>query len=260
MVRNHHFMGIKQEYEKLKQSLHCFVDDTDYKKLEQKLVSLKNLADIENRAISIYDLNRKEFLLKVDKHIELLGYTSKDNIDVNNVDNYHLMIHPDDVEILYDSEIKMYNFLKSIQSGEKKDYKLVYDYRVQSKSGLYIRFLHQLMLYELDKFYNSWIMLIISDVISTYPDKEKPRRFLINTKNKKICLFNEESNIKTFLITNREKEIIELISQGFDSKTISDKLCISLNTVNNHRQHVLQKTSSKNITQAITYLKCIGLL
>ena len=253
-------MVLKNEYEKIRNSLHCHVNDDDYKKLEQKLSNLKTLADIENRAISIYDLNRKEFLLKVDKHIELLGYDNTDDINVNNVDNYHLMIHPDDINILYDSEIKMYNFLKPIQSDEKKDYKLVYDYRVRNKNGLYIRFLHQLMLYELDKFYNSWIMLILSDVISAYPDNEKPRRFLINIKTKKICLFNDELNIKTFLLTNREKEIIELIAQGFDSKTISDRLYISVNTVNNHRQHILQKTSTKNITQAITYFKCIGLL
>lgn len=240
--------------------LSCSVTEEDYLKLEQKIAKLKEMAEIENRSISLYDVNKKEFLLKVDKHIELLGYTKNDKVNINNVENYHAMIHKDDLPFLYDSEIKMYNFLKPIRSNEKKEYKLVYDYRVRSKNGAYIRFLHQMVLFEVDKDFNSWILLIISDVLSSYPENEKPRRFLFNTKTHKVHLFNKEAGIKSYLLTKREKEVIELISQGLDSKLIADKLCVSVSTINNHRQHILQKTGTRNVAQAISYLKCIGLV
>jgi DNA-binding CsgD family transcriptional regulator len=248
---------IQTRYEKIRSSLHCNVTDEDYKRIDQKLKQLSELARIENRSISVFDVNRNEFILKVDRHMELLGYDGTEEINVN---NYHKMIHTDDLPFLYDSEIKMFEFLKPVRSDEKKNYKLIYDYRVRKKGGSYIRFLHQLLLYELDRNYNSWLLLILSDVISAYPEDAKPRRFLMNTKTKEICLFDEETGIKRFLITEREKEILELISQGFDSQEIADKLFVSLNTVNNHRQHVLQKTSTKNITQAITYLKLTGIM
>ena len=248
---------IQTRYEEIRTSLHCNVTDEDYKMIEQKLNQLSELACIENRSISVFDVNRNEFILKVDRHMELLGYDVTEEINVN---NYHKMIHTDDLPFLYDSEIKMFKFLKPVRSNEKKDYKLIYDYRVRRKDGSYIRFLHQLLLYELDRDYNSWLLLILSDVISAYPENAKPRRFLMNTKTKEIRLFNEETGIRGFLITPREREILELISQGLDSTEIADKLYISLNTVNNHRQHVLQKTSTKNITQAITYLKLTGIM
>lgn len=253
-------MDYRKEYERIKNSLHCNVTDDDYRQLDGKISDIKNLAKIENRAISLYDINRKKFLLKVDRHAELLGYKDTGKTGIDNVDRYHMMLHPDDLDCLYDSEIRMYNFLRPLSGNEKKDYKLVYDYRVKSKSGRYIRFLHQLSLFELDRNFNSWIMMIISDVISMYPSDEKPRHFLINMKTGKISLFNGETGTRPYLLTKREKEIMELVSQGLDSSRIAEKLCISICTVNNHRQHVLQKTSTRNMTQAVAYLKCIGML
>ena len=204
---------LKDKYKKLTNSLNCDVSEEDYIKIEPKIKNLRNMSEIENRAISLYDINTKKFLLKVDKHIELLGYSAKDIIDISNIDNYHNMIHTNDLTFLFDSEIKMYQYLNPLKSDEKKDFKLIYDYRVRSKSGNYIRFLHQLMIYELDRQYNSWIMLIISDVLSSYAQDEKPRRMLINIKTKKVHLFNEEIGIKSYLITARELEVASLLSQ-----------------------------------------------
>jgi DNA-binding CsgD family transcriptional regulator len=251
---------LKEKYNTLTDSLHCEVSEEDYIRLAPKIESLRNMSEIENRAISLYDINTKKFLLKVDKHIELLGYSSKDKIDISNIDNYHDMIHSEDLAFLFDSEIKMYQYLNPIKSNNKKDYKLIYGYRVRSKSGDYIRFLHQLMIYEVDRQYNSWIMLVISDVLSSFAADEKPRRMVINVKTKRVHLFNDEIGIKSYLITARELEILNLLSQGLDSIEIASKLNISLSTVNNHRQHILQRTATKNTVQATTYLKCIGLI
>jgi DNA-binding CsgD family transcriptional regulator/CRISPR/Cas system-associated endoribonuclease Cas2 len=251
---------LKKEYSRIVESHVCEVTEEDYEKISEEVDNVKRLANLENRSISIYDLNKKAFLLKVDKHISLLGYTDEEKIDINNVSSYHAMVHSNDLPFLYDSEIKMYRYLNSIEGVGKKDYKLVYDYRVRCKNGSYLRFLHQIALLELDKSYNSWLLLIISDVISSYPIDERPRRFLINTKNNRVYLFNEEAGIKNYLITKREKEIVDLVVQGLDSKEIADNLCISSSTVNNHRQHILQKTVTKNITQATMYLRCIGLI
>ena len=250
---------LKNEYAKIKRSLHCYVMEEDYKRLALKVTSLKELAQIENRSISLYDLNKNKFILKVDKHIELLGYNSQ-AVNINNIDRYHEMIHCEDLPFMYDSEIQMFYFLRSKSGEEKKDYKLVYDYRVRNRTGSFIRFLHQMVIYELDQQFNSWIVLILSDVISEYPNDEKPKRFIVNTKTKEICLFNEELGVASRLLTKREQEILGLLSQGYNSHEISSKLFISINTVNNHRQRILEKTDTNNIAQAIAYVKIIGLI
>ncbi len=54
-------------------------------------------------------------------------------------------------------------------------------------------------------------------------------------------------------LSAREIEVIRLISQEFTNKEISDKLCISVRTVETHRDHILQKTNAKNSVGIIMY-------
>ncbi len=251
---------LKYEYDSIVMSLRCDVTDEDYNRLETRIADISALARFENRSVSLYDVNRREFLLKVDRHIELLGYDPGEAFNINDINAYHSMIHPDDVKFMYDSEIRMYSYLNAIRDDSKKNYKLVYDYRVRGRSGNYVRFLHQMALFELDKNFNSWIVLVISDVLSMFPEEYLPRRFLIDTGTNRVVLFNDEAGVKSYLITRKEMEVLQLVSHGLDSAEIARRMHISINTVNNHRQNILQKTSTRNTPQAITYLKCIGIL
>ena len=54
-------------------------------------------------------------------------------------------------------------------------------------------------------------------------------------------------------LSDREFEIIELIAQGFDNKTIASQLFISEGTVRNHVSAVLQKLELRNRTQLAVY-------
>ena len=52
-------------------------------------------------------------------------------------------------------------------------------------------------------------------------------------------------------LTRREKEIMQLVSQGFSSKEIAAKLFISKHTVESHRKHILHKLSVRNAPQMV---------
>jgi DNA-binding CsgD family transcriptional regulator len=54
-------------------------------------------------------------------------------------------------------------------------------------------------------------------------------------------------------LTNRELEILGLLSLGRTNKEIADALCISTNTVAVHVARVLSKTGSSNRTEAASY-------
>lgn len=62
------------------------------------------------------------------------------------------------------------------------------------------------------------------------------------------------------LLTDRETEVLKLFSQGLDSHDIAERLFISVNTVNNHRQKILSKTRTENTTQALLYAKKVGII
>jgi DNA-binding CsgD family transcriptional regulator len=52
-------------------------------------------------------------------------------------------------------------------------------------------------------------------------------------------------------LTTREKEIMQLVSQGFSSKEIAATLFISRHTVESHRKHILHKLSVRNAPQMV---------
>jgi len=67
--------------------------------------------------------------------------------------------------------------------------------------------------------------------------------------------FKQQKNIETHLkeITEREKEVLILISQELSTQEIADKLFISPRTVDTHRKHLLEKTNAKNVVGLIRF-------
>lgn len=58
---------------------------------------------------------------------------------------------------------------------------------------------------------------------------------------------------KDILITKREEEILQLVCQQYTAEEIAAKLFLSVKTVNGHRNNLLQKTGSRNVTGLVLY-------
>jgi DNA-binding NarL/FixJ family response regulator len=54
-------------------------------------------------------------------------------------------------------------------------------------------------------------------------------------------------------LTQREREILKLIAEGYKNKEIADDLCISVKTVEKHRANLMEKLNLHNV-QALTTL------
>lgn len=58
------------------------------------------------------------------------------------------------------------------------------------------------------------------------------------------------------MVTDREREIIQLLSDGRASKEIAAMLGVATRTVENHRHHILTKTRCKNTAHLVaTFLR-----
>ena len=62
------------------------------------------------------------------------------------------------------------------------------------------------------------------------------------------------------ILSEREKEILRFIRKGMPSKEIAVELCISVNTVNRHRQNILEKLSVSNSIEACRAAELMKLL
>lgn len=61
-----------------------------------------------------------------------------------------------------------------------------------------------------------------------------------------------------FILTNREREVFELLVQDMTTKDIAQKLFISEKTVRNHISNVMQKLNVKGRSQAVVELIKLG--
>lgn len=64
----------------------------------------------------------------------------------------------------------------------------------------------------------------------------------------------KNKNIKPDITLNqREKEILGLLCQGFNSSEIADKLFLSVRTVEKHRSELIEKTGTSNSVSLVVY-------
>lgn len=239
----------------------CSVTDDDYKNFETNKRMLLKIAEVENSSLTVYDMNKKHYVLLCSRFDEMIGYTLFHSEQVS-PDQMFGYMHPDDIPFVIETSVKSMQYLEEVPPSEKCDYKLILDFRLINTRGIYVRFIQQMVVLELDKTGSIWLLLKIVDLVSENAGNEPSQRKLVNMKTGKFYLFNDDNtdHPSTKLLTNREAEILGLISQGMDSRQISERLFISVNTVNNHRQNILSKTKTGNTTQALLYAKRIGII
>jgi len=61
-------------------------------------------------------------------------------------------------------------------------------------------------------------------------------------------------------LTNREREVFQMIVEGNSTKTIADVLCVSPSTVKSHRSHIMEKLQMDNLSQMIRYAIQLGII
>ncbi len=97
-----------------------------------------------------------------------------------------------------------------------------------------------------DEFLKSVQALLSNEIYICDYAKEKMINFL-NTGEKKQRFHIQDP------LTKRELEILKLICDGLSSKDISEKLFISINTVETHRKRILLKLNVKNSVGVVKY-------
>lgn len=63
----------------------------------------------------------------------------------------------------------------------------------------------------------------------------------------------------TAVLSRREREILQLIAEGWATAKIADKLCISIKTVETHRRNIMQKLSLFTVAELTKYAIAQGI-
>jgi DNA-binding CsgD family transcriptional regulator len=251
-----------REYQKILDYQVFIESDLDYSVLDKHIRMLQQLNVVESSSISVFDLYKREHIFLSRGFEYQLGWNIE---DIEKQGHWYMdsRIHPDDLIGLQEAgnhylRLAFFQFPRE----EWKHYKVVSDYRVKNAQDNYVRVIEQHVCLEFDKHGNIWLDLSILDL---NPDQDITTPFRSRAMNFKTGEFFDYKPVNQTIdaplqLSNREKEVLKLIAGGMISKQIADILFISVNTVNTHRQRIIEKLNVTNTAGAIRYASEVGWL
>ena len=213
---------------------------------------LSQLAKVSNSVITVFDMCSRRHIFTSNRFFDLFGQ----DVDIEDAGK---KIHADDIQLLLQNAVMAIKYAFSNKENIR-NYTFVADYRICNTSGKYIRVIEQQSVLEQDKIGNAWLILSVLDLS---PDQNPLKSVNCAVFSKQdnnflsIHTLSEKVNVR---LSPREIEILRLIKDGQLSKEISHRLCISVHTVNTHRQRILEKLDVNNSMEAVKYASALGLL
>ena len=212
------------------------------------------LAEASHSVISIFNI--KEFKNDyISKNVEdILGYKSGVN-DASSTAHFYRNFAPEHASFPLISTQLQNKAFDNISTEDRQQVHVTgCGMRFRHAKKGWIRILLQVINLEMS---NDQIplrsLLIIQDI--THLLKEDAYWIRIDCGEEKIGIngyFSQnQETISGDIISKREKEILTLIIQGKTTPEIAAQLFISTNTVNNHRQNLLNKLGAKDTTALI---------
>lgn len=110
-------------------------------------------------------------------------------------------------------------------------------------------------------YYDSMVQLGVDGFLlkeSNYDELEKAIKSVFDgrpyfSQELLLKLLRSKKETSLIQITNREREVLQLICQGLSTTEIAEKLYLSVSTIEKHRAELLVKTNSSNSTALAVY-------
>ena len=106
------------------------------------------------------------------------------------------------------------------------------------------------------------IMMSFQEVSHLVKGDDYCMRGIFGEDDKKVFVYysNEDRTVDTEIISEREREVLQYISQGLDTKQIAVEMKISNNTVDNHRRNMLARTGTRDTTALIQLCRMLSII
>lgn len=86
------------------------------------------------------------------------------------------------------------------------------------------------------------------------------KRYIDSGLNRDAVLMALESKESdSMLLTSRERQVLKLIAEGDANRTIAERLCISVKTVETHRLNMMRKLQVHKVTELLNCSRRLGL-
>lgn len=234
--------------------------DIDYSVWERDKSLLHQLSKLSRNCTFVVDVYKCRYAYASSNFVDLLGYDDHKIATLERQGDYlESRIHPDDRAQLETLQIKLSQFIYSLPPEQRNDYSNIYSFRILNAKQQYVRVTSRHQVLEQDCNGKAWLVIGNMDISPDQKKSESVDCTVLNLKSGEM-FSPSPSLVSPVNLTNREIEILRLIQKGMLSKEIADKLCISIHTVNIHRQNLLRKLGVQNSFEAIRLGQECGLL
>ena len=232
--------------------------EIDYSIWERDRSMLHQISKISHTCTFVVDVYKCRYAFASPNFTDLLGYDSHKISTLEKPGDYlESRIHPDDRQHLADLQIRLGQFIYSLPAEKRNDYCNIYSFRVRDARQQYIRVISKQQVLEQSINGKAWLILGNMDISPNQKESGLVDCTVVNRRHGEIFFPSPHSQTN---LTPRETEILRLIQQGLLSKEIAHRLCISIHTVNIHRQNLLRKLGVQNSIEAIKAGLAAGLL
>ena len=180
------------------------------------------------------------------------------------------MMSPDELAMIRAKESVVRSFIFDYLGREEVgDYKIEYSFKITDHANRHRTMLNQATPISFDENMQplhlmvvhteiSHLGIISNDSLSLLNMKNGPSYFNVSIEDGNFYPESKNNNKPNLseLLTNREIEIAGLLAKGLNAQEISERLCVSFNTVRTHRKNMLQKSGCNNATALVA--QCIN--
>lgn len=213
----------------------------------------------ENAVAVLSDLKRNKSYIYYGGVAETLGLSGRNTVrEINSIweEEIFSWIHPEDLLEKHMLELQFFHLLKGLPLSERSDYQIISKLRMLDRSGVYIPVCHRMFYICNFPDGSFWLALCLYN-FSYFTATSDLDRVIVNSATGNIIKPDKQEC--NDILSAREKEILYLIGQGKLSKEIACILSISINTVNRHRQNILEKLRVNNSIEAYRIAEFMGL-
>ncbi len=216
---------------------------------------------MQGNALAVLDIKTMKYPIILGDVEKVCGW-SADYFYEKGVEGFVDKFLPEDFIGLGEISRKINSYIPNLSKEQIKLFRAIYDCRMWRKDGSYTRVCQESIALKTDK--NGNILYFLAHVSDITPFKREGKQHLYLSGGAKSHFYEIDNTNSTCTelpqLTKREKEIAKLISQGFASEQIAEKLFISLFTVNTHRQNMLRKFGLIDTLELMNFLKIYRLI
>jgi len=240
-----------------------FIDNKSFRatELNECIYTMESYIKIDRSVAVMSDLANNKSYIFVGAFGSYFGMMESEYTTIDSIweEDIYQRIHPDDLFQRHLLELEFFNFLKQLPPDEQLDYCTMCHIRALNEKQEYHYITHRSLYLKNSTEGGLWLAVCLYNYSLQKSPSPNIDGKIVNLKTGQSHHVDTYKNC-TDLLTSREKEVLSEVSKGRISKEIASKLQISINTVNRHRQNILEKLKVDNSMEAVRTADALDLL